>query len=78
MKNKITDTMRIDFLEKGKYSGGALINDDNGHWTFDDGGFQPVPIKKGPIAMTMTFFVEKKKWKNSIREAIDSKIKEKE
>jgi hypothetical protein len=74
-EKKITDRMRMDWLEKYSNAGGGLVNDDNGHWAFVWDGIQPVPMKSGAIDMPMTLFVEKKQWKTSARKAIDMAMK---
>ncbi len=70
----MTDTERINWL--GEQSGVALINDDNGHWAVVFDGFQNVPKGKRKQDIFTSFFIEKKDWKKSAREAIDFRIKE--
>lgn len=71
----MTDTGRIDWLEKNGH-GFGLLNNDNGHWACTGEGTQDAPIGKGAADMQTTFFIEKTRWKSSIREAIDDVIAE--
>jgi hypothetical protein len=64
----MTDTERLDWLEQ--QSGYALVNDDFGRWAFVVDGMQNIPTKKMGDIVT-TFFINKKDWKDSIRQAID-------
>lgn len=70
-----TDTERLDWLEK-EGIGAGLINDDNGHWAVAFDGFQNITAGEGPIDTQTTFFIEKKDWKDTAREAIDSRMEE--
>ena len=70
----MTDKQRIDWLEKQQ--GCALVNDDNGHWACVFDGFQNCPSGDDPENIDSVFFIEKKYWKNSVREAIDSAMEE--
>lgn len=72
-----TDKERIDWLEKYGF-GAALINDDNGHWAVAFGGFQNVPEGNTPWDIQTTHFVEKGKWRDDIRSAIDEVMDEDE
>ena len=72
---KITDTQRLNLLEK-RADGCALLSDDNGHWTVACDGFQNCGFGKEPIDIETTFFVEKERWHKNIREAIDNTILE--
>ena len=47
----------------------ALINDDAGHWAISESGAQEV-IYDEPNDLNTTFFIEKKDWKNTVREAV--------
>uniref|UniRef100_A0A6M3LF10 Uncharacterized protein n=1 Tax=viral metagenome TaxID=1070528 RepID=A0A6M3LF10_9ZZZZ len=67
------DTERINWLEKKQ--GKALVSDDFGHWAVVEDGMQNIPDSP-PDDIQTTFFIEKEEWKKSIREAIDSAIKE--
>ena len=69
----MTDTERLDWLKK--QSGVALVNDDFGHWEVTFDGCQNVPIKT-PADIWTTFFIKKKDWKKSIRNAIDFAMKQ--
>ena len=66
----MNDTKRLDWL--ADQFGCALVNDDNGHWAFTGEGLQNVPIDNEPEDIMSSFYIEKKDWKNSIREAIDA------
>ena len=67
-----TDTIRLDWLEQQE--GCALISDDNGHWTVAGDGWQNCPMTKEAIDIQTTFFIEKDKWADSVREAIDQAV----
>jgi hypothetical protein len=67
-----SDSIRLDWL--GEREGLALMSDDAGHWAVSDGGFQNVP-QDAPCDVSTTFFIEKDRWKPSIREAIDDAIR---
>lgn len=47
-----------------------LLNDDNGHWTVNFGGFQSVPTGEDIEDVSTSFFIEKKAWFVDIREAL--------
>lgn len=68
-----TDTARIDFLER--QFGIALVSDDNGHWAVVADGFQNC-VTGGPKDVSTTFFIEKKQWSASVRQAIDKAMDE--
>jgi hypothetical protein len=70
-----TDTDLICALEDAAKKGSCpgLINDDYGHWAVSETGFQNCP-RKTPADINTSFFVEKKEWKNSVREALVSWI----
>lgn len=70
----MTDQERLDWLEQ--QPGAALVNDDNGHWAVAYDGFQNVPVGDQPQDISTAFYIEKSRWHNSIREAIDAAIKE--
>ena len=70
----MTDKERINWL--GKQFGCALINDDNGHWAVVSDGFQNVVTGKKGRDVQTTFFIEAGDWENSVRRAIDAKIKD--
>ena len=53
----------------------ALVSDDFGHWAVVGDGYQSVPYKT-PADIATTFFVKKKDWKKTIRQAIDAEMKE--
>jgi len=63
------DSERIDFLED--HQGCALVSDDDGRWAVCCDGFQNVTAGE-PADIETTFFIEKKFWNASIREAIDA------
>ncbi len=67
------DTKRIDYLENESF-GSALVSDDDGHWAVSNSGFQNCPMNT-PDDIQTTFFIKKNEWKNSVREAIDSDMK---
>ena len=69
----MTDKERIDWLQKQE--GFALVSDDFGHWAVVGDGYQSVPYKT-PADIATTFFVKKKDWKKTIRQAIDAEMKE--
>ena len=63
------DKGRLDWLEAE--CGVGLISDDAGRWAISSGGMQNVPNLDSPIDISTVFTVDKKDWRNSIREAID-------
>lgn len=69
-----TDTERLDWL--AQQDGAALISNDFTMWTVSQMGMQEIPdgIEEGPTDLSTSFFVEKKDWHPSIREAIDAAI----
>ena len=69
------DKERFDWLEE--HQGCALISDDMGHWAVSGDGFQSLSDNP-PDDVETTFFIEKKQWKSSIREAVDSAISDNE
>ena len=79
-KKPVTDTDRLDWLEKCAY-GGGVIGDDNGRWAVPDSGFQNLSDAEGnlitdrAIDVQSTFVVEADEWKPTIREAIDAAMK---
>jgi len=65
------DQERLNWLEiHGQ--GYALVSDDNGHWACVQDGMQNCPMTKNPEDIATTFFIEKHKWHDTIREAIDA------
>lgn len=64
----MTDTELIDWLEQ-KW-GGALVNDDNGHWAFASDGFQNVHEGDNPEDLYTSFVIEKHAFFPTIREAL--------
>jgi hypothetical protein len=69
----MNDKQRIDWLEKQQ--GSALVSDDHSHWAVATFGMQNLP-KKFPGDIDTSFFIKKKEWKKSIREAIDFAMKQ--
>jgi hypothetical protein len=63
------DSERLDWLEKQQ--GCALVSDDMGHWAVVCDGMQNIP-DPAPGQVETSFFIGKDKWKETIREAIDS------
>lgn len=70
----MTDTERLNWLEE--HDAYSLICDDNRHWACVSDGMQNVPMDDKTCDIHTTFFIEKDRWKNSIREAIDYAMKE--
>lgn len=69
----MTDSELLNWLEK--QDGGALLNDDSGHWAFASDGMQNVNFDDdGPYDLESVWFVEKHAFKATIREAILSAI----
>ena len=69
MLGYMTDTELLDWLEKQE--GGALINDDEGHWAFASEGIQNINLSDEEYYDLHTVhWVEKHAFKDSIREAI--------
>ena len=48
-----------------------LLYDDNGMWALSFDGMQEVVYGDEPIDLSMSFYVEKKQWQKTIREAND-------
>jgi hypothetical protein len=48
----------------------CLFNDDNGHWAISFDGFQSVPAGDAPDDISTYCWIEKKWWKDSIKEAL--------
>ncbi len=71
-KPKMTDTERLDWLEKAE--GWAVVSDDGGNWACVSDGVQNVP-ERYPTDINTTFFIRKKEWKPSVRAAIDAAIR---
>jgi len=69
----MNDKQRIEWLQKQQ--GSALVSDDFGHWAFATCGFQNIP-QHPPGDIDTTFFIRKKEWHRTIRQAIDAAIKE--
>ena len=69
---KMTDTERLDWLEGAE--GWALVSDDAGHWAVVTNGVQNIPDRH-PGDIATSFFIKKKEWKPSVREAIDAAVK---
>jgi len=65
----ITDSERLDWLEAS--FGIALVSDDNGHWAIAGDGMQNIICDDGTFDMVANFFIEKRFWRDSVREAID-------
>ena len=63
----VTDTERLDWLEKNDFKEGRLYGDDEGFWAF-------LPWDSDVTSPP----VEKRRWKPTIREAIDHAMKEDE
>lgn len=76
----MTDTELLNYLEDACKKGSCLglINDDNGHWAVSDSGVQSCPEGRDPQEIDTTFFVFPGEWKNTVREAIEHYIKERE
>lgn len=70
---KITDTERLDWLEK-KGDGLALVHDDIGNWAVGFDGMQNIS-DKAPFDLHTSFFILKKDFRPTIRKAIDLAIK---
>ena len=69
----MNDTERINWLER--QDGGALVNDDAGRWAFASDGIQNVSTPDEPFDLASTWWVEDHAFKPTIREAIDTAIK---
>lgn len=63
----MSDAELLNWLEEQE--GVALISDDFGSWSVTGAGWQNIP-EEFPGDIETTFFIEKDKWKPSIREAI--------
>lgn len=71
---KITDTDRINWLERNSQSGFGLINDDAGHFAIVFDGVQSVSFDTKLCDMTSSFFINKKEFFKTARKAIDHQI----
>lgn len=67
------DTKRLMWLQEQQ--GCALVSDDQGHWAVACDGMQSLSINP-PDDVETAFFIEKHRWKKTVREAIDDAIKE--
>ena len=63
----MSDSELLDFLETCE--GAALVSDDAGNWAVSGDGVQNVPDDP-PQDISTCFFIEKDRWKPSVREAI--------
>ena len=70
----MNDSERLDKLEQMESYG--LVSDDNGHWACVTEGTQTCPLGDDPDDIQTTFWIEKARWFNTVREAIDHAIKE--
>ncbi len=71
---KRSDAELLDALER-LVDGGAcpgVINDDNGHWAVAEDGIQNCCFGEEPQDLSTTFFIEARKFRSTIREAIDA------
>ena len=68
---KYTDTELSDYLQQKSEEGccPGLINDDDCRWAVTETGMQQCPSKT-PSDLWTNFFVKKKEWKKSVREAL--------
>lgn len=75
---KRSDTELLDSLERLVDSGGCpgVINDDNGRWAVTDDGMQNCLVGNIPQDLSTTFWIEARKFRVSIREAIDAYLDE--
>ena len=71
---KKDDTELLEWLESS--TGYCLVSDDNGHWACVCDGIQNVPMGEDTEDIATSFWIEKDKWKNTIREAILSAMEE--
>lgn len=69
----MTDKELLDWLEKDG-QGYGLISDDDKHWACLCDGVQNVPMST-PGDISTSFWIEKRHWKPTIREAIEDAIK---
>lgn len=68
------DTERLDWLEK-QGNGIAVIHTDSLYWCIGNSGLQNIiDLGEGPDDLYTTYFIEKKMFKPTIREAIDFAI----
>lgn len=63
-----SDEELLNWLESN--DGYALVSDDNGHWACVCDGMQNCPMDEEPEDISISFFIEKEQWKDSIRAAI--------
>ena len=69
----MTDTERLDWLEKNG-CGSGVISDDAGRWAVPTSGYQPL-VADAPVTGDWTFYIEDtNEWRTSVREAIDRAI----
>lgn len=67
------DSLEVDFIIESLTELGSAPNilyDDNGNFAVVGDGFQTVSYGNEPVDIEMSFFIEKDKWKKTIREAI--------
>lgn len=67
--NKINCEEALELLTKKGFCPN-LLNDDNGHWAVAFDGFQNVPVGDEPGDIFTSIFIEKSRWKKTIREAL--------
>lgn len=59
----------LAWLEKHRYTGICIVNDDAGHWGVSDSGFQKVPDDE-PMRDPITCFTDDVEWRDTIVEAV--------
>ena len=64
------DKARLDWFDA--QFGIALVSDDDGRWAVAWDGMQNLPDNDGPYDMVADFFIEKRFWRDSVREALDA------
>lgn len=68
-----TDSERLDWLEE-RGNGCGVVHNDQAHWAFADGGMQNIEGGDEPFDLQAAYFVEKKAFRPTLREAIDAAI----
>jgi len=75
-----TDSELLDALDKAAAEGACpgLVNDDAGRWAVSETGMQNVPLDDEPSDIQTAFFVKADEWKNSVREALNAWLDERD
>jgi hypothetical protein len=73
---KLNFEKTMELLSKKGFSP-SLVHDDNGHWAISGDGIQNIPTENKTQDVSLTVFVELKKWKKTIKKAMLHYLNEK-